>query len=81
MAYAPYADLIWMETGTPDLELAKKFAEGVKSEFPDQMLAYNCSPSFNWSKHLDDATSRSSRRSSARWASSSSSSRWPASTP
>ncbi|HEY2199607.1 MAG TPA: isocitrate lyase, partial [Mycobacterium sp.] len=55
-AYAPYSDLIWMETGTPDLELAAKFAEGVKSEFPDQMLAYNCSPSFNWKKHLDDAT-------------------------
>ena len=55
-AYAPYSDLIWMETGTPDLELAKKFAEGVKAEFPDQMLAYNCSPSFNWRKHLDDAT-------------------------
>jgi isocitrate lyase len=55
-AYAPYSDLIWMETGTPDLELAAKFAEGVKDEFPDQMLAYNCSPSFNWKKHLDDAT-------------------------
>ncbi|RDI52089.1 isocitrate lyase [Nocardia mexicana] len=55
-AYAPYADLIWMETGTPDLELARKFAESVKSEFPDQLLAYNCSPSFNWKKHLDDAT-------------------------
>ena len=55
-AYAPYSDLIWMETGTPDLELAKKFAEGVKAEFPDQMLAYNCSPSFNWKKHLDDET-------------------------
>jgi len=55
-AYAPYSDLIWMETGTPDLELARRFAEGVKSEFPDQMLAYNCSPSFNWKKHLDDAT-------------------------
>ena len=55
-AYAPYSDLIWMETGTPDLELAAKFAEGVKAEFPDQMLAYNCSPSFNWRKHLDDAT-------------------------
>ena len=55
-SYAPYSDLIWMETGTPDLELAKKFAEGVKSEFPDQMLAYNCSPSFNWKQHLDDAT-------------------------
>ena len=55
-AYAPYSDLIWMETGTPDLELAKQFAEAVKSEHPDQMLAYNCSPSFNWRKHLDDAT-------------------------
>ncbi|NUS42613.1 MAG: isocitrate lyase [Mycobacteriaceae bacterium] len=55
-AYAPYADLIWMETGKPDLELARNFAEAVKSEFPDQLLAYNCSPSFNWKKHLDDAT-------------------------
>ncbi|GGC81432.1 isocitrate lyase [Tersicoccus solisilvae] len=55
-AYAPYADLIWMETGTPDLELARRFAEAVKAEHPDQMLAYNCSPSFNWKKHLDDAT-------------------------
>ena len=53
-AYAPHADLIWMETGTPDLELARKFAEAVKAEFPDQMLAYNCSPSFNWKKNLDD---------------------------
>ncbi|MBD4564230.1 isocitrate lyase, partial [Xanthomonas citri pv. citri] len=53
---APHADLIWMETGTPDLELARKFAEAVKAEFPDQMLAYNCSPSFNWKKHLDDDT-------------------------
>ncbi|ACY98051.1 MULTISPECIES: isocitrate lyase [Thermomonospora] len=56
LAYAPYADLIWMETGTPDLEQARKFAEAVKAEYPDQMLAYNCSPSFNWKKHLDDAT-------------------------
>ena len=55
-AYAPYSDLIWMETGTPDLELARKFAEAVKADFPDQMLAYNCSPSFNWKKHLDDDT-------------------------
>src|SRR5690606_33452162 len=55
-AYAPYSDLIWMETGTPDLEMARKFAEAVKSEYPDQMLAYNCSPSFNWKKHLDDDT-------------------------
>ena len=55
-AYAPHADLIWMETGTPDLELARNFAEAVKAEFPDQMLAYNCSPSFNWKKNLDDDT-------------------------
>jgi isocitrate lyase len=55
-AYAEYADLIWMETGTPDLELAKKFADAVHQDFPDQMLAYNCSPSFNWKKHLDDET-------------------------
>ncbi|QGU04074.1 isocitrate lyase [Corynebacterium comes] len=52
-SYAPYADMIWMETGTPDLELAKKFADGVHAEFPDQLLSYNCSPSFNWSAHLD----------------------------
>ena len=56
LAYAPYADLLWCETATPDLEEAKKFAEAVKAKFPDQMLAYNCSPSFNWKKNLDDAT-------------------------
>ncbi|GAB3653548.1 isocitrate lyase [Zhihengliuella somnathii] len=55
-AYAPYSDLIWMETGTPDLQLARRFAEAVKAEHPDQMLAYNCSPSFNWRKHLDEDT-------------------------
>ncbi|MEU7142434.1 isocitrate lyase [Nocardia sp. NPDC046473] len=55
-AYAPYSDLIWMETGVPDLEVARKFAEAVRGEFPDQLLAYNCSPSFNWKAHLDDAT-------------------------
>ncbi|WP_425954806.1 isocitrate lyase [Xylanimonas sp. McL0601] len=54
-AYAPHADLLWMETGTPDLSVAKAFAEGVRAEFPDQLLAYNCSPSFNWRAHLDDA--------------------------
>ena len=53
-AYAPYADLIWVETGTPDLELARRFAESIHAEFPDQKLAYNCSPSFNWKRHLDD---------------------------
>jgi len=56
LAYAPYADLIWMETSTPDLEIARQFAEAVKKEFPDQLLAYNCSPSFNWKQHLDDTT-------------------------
>jgi isocitrate lyase len=56
IAYAPYSDLLWMETSTPDLEVARRFAEAVKREYPDQMLAYNCSPSFNWRKHLDDAT-------------------------
>ncbi|GAB3623413.1 isocitrate lyase [Mariniluteicoccus endophyticus] len=55
-AYAEYADLLWMETGTPDLELAKKFADAIHETHPDQMLAYNCSPSFNWKKHLDDDT-------------------------
>ncbi|MEO3924342.1 isocitrate lyase [Micromonosporaceae bacterium B7E4] len=56
LAYAPYADLLWMETSTPDLELARRFAEEIKAVYPDQLLAYNCSPSFNWRKHLDDAT-------------------------
>ncbi len=56
IAYSDYADLMWMETGTPDLEYARQFAEAVKAEKPDQLLAYNCSPSFNWKKHLDDAT-------------------------
>lgn len=56
VAYAPYADLIWCETSTPDLEEARAFAEGVHRHFPGKMLAYNCSPSFNWRKHLDEAT-------------------------
>jgi isocitrate lyase len=56
LAYAPYADLLWMETSTPDLELARQYAEAIKKEFPDQLLAYNCSPSFNWKAHLDDDT-------------------------
>jgi isocitrate lyase len=54
-AYAPYADLLWVESAEPDLELARTFAESIKAEFPDQKLAYNCSPSFNWKRHLDDA--------------------------
>jgi isocitrate lyase len=56
LAYAPYADLIWCETGTPDLHEAKVFSEAIHKKFPDKMLAYNCSPSFNWKKKLDDAT-------------------------
>ncbi|MCC7410383.1 MAG: isocitrate lyase [Gammaproteobacteria bacterium] len=56
LAYAPYADLIWCETGTPDLEFAKAFADGIHKHFPGKLLAYNCSPSFNWKKNLDDAT-------------------------
>ncbi len=55
IAYAPYADLIWCETSKPDLAEAKKFAEAIRKEHPDQMLAYNCSPSFNWAKHMDEA--------------------------
>ena len=56
LAYAPYADLVWCETSTPDLVQARRFAEGIHAKFPGKMLAYNCSPSFNWKKHLDDAT-------------------------
>ena len=55
IAYAPYADLIWCETSTPSLTDARRFAEAVRREHPDQMLAYNCSPSFNWAKHMDPA--------------------------
>jgi len=56
LAYAPYADMVWCETGTPDLEFARRFAEAIQAKFPGKMLAYNCSPSFNWKKNLDDAT-------------------------
>ncbi|GAA2789563.1 isocitrate lyase [Nonomuraea dietziae] len=56
LSYAPYSDLLWMETSTPDLDVAREFAEAVKAKYPDQMLAYNCSPSFNWKQHLDDST-------------------------
>ena len=54
-AYAPYADLLWVESAEPDLELARTFAESIHKEFPGKKLAYNCSPSFNWKSHLDDA--------------------------
>jgi isocitrate lyase len=56
VAYADYADLLWCETGKPDLEFARSFAEAVHKVHPDKMLAYNCSPSFNWKRNLDDAT-------------------------
>ena len=56
LAYAEYADMVWCETGTPDLAFAKKFAEGIRKKYPEKMLAYNCSPSFNWKRNLDDAT-------------------------
>ncbi len=81
LAYAPYADLLWCETGTPDLEEAKQFAEAIHKQFPGKLLAYNCSPSLQ----LEEASSTTRRSPSssaswARWATSSSSSRWPAST-
>ncbi|MEM7167351.1 MAG: isocitrate lyase, partial [Planctomycetota bacterium] len=56
LAYAPYADLIWCETSTPDLDEARQFADAIHAQFPGKMLAYNCSPSFNWKRHLDNAT-------------------------
>jgi len=56
LAYAPYADMIWCETGKPDLAFAKTFADAIHAKFPGKLLAYNCSPSFNWKKNLDDAT-------------------------
>jgi isocitrate lyase len=58
LAYAPYADLLWCETSKPDLTFARKFAEGIKAVYPDKMLAYNCSPSFNWRRNLDERTIR-----------------------
>ena len=56
LAYAPYADVLWCETSHPDLDEARRFAEAIHAEYPGKLLAYNCSPSFNWRRHLDDAT-------------------------
>ncbi len=56
LAYAPYADMLWCETATPSLQEAKQFADAIHDKYPDQLLSYNCSPSFNWKKNLDDAT-------------------------
>jgi isocitrate lyase len=58
LAYAEYADMVWCETGTPDLAFAKAFAEAIRKRYPDKLLAYNCSPSFNWKRNLDDSTIR-----------------------
>jgi isocitrate lyase len=80
VAYAPYADLVWCETGTPDLGFAREFAQAVHAACPGKLLSYNCSPSFNWKKNLNDKPSPRSRTSSRRWATSTSSSPWPAST-
>lgn len=54
LSYAPYADLIWMETGNPDIGMAREFAQGIHAKYPGKMLAYNCSPSFNWAKFMDE---------------------------
>ncbi|MBA2240964.1 MAG: isocitrate lyase, partial [Solirubrobacterales bacterium] len=62
LAYAPYADLLWMETATPDLDEAREFAEAIAAEYPDKLLAYNCSPSFNWSEHLSESQIESFQR-------------------
>lgn len=56
LSYAPYADVLWCETSTPDLELAQRFADAIHAQYPGKLLAYNCSPSFNWKKNLDDRT-------------------------
>ena len=74
LAYAPYADLIWVETGTPDLDFARDYAEALHREFPDKLLAYNCSPSFNWKAALDDSAIAKFQRELAEWVTHSSSS-------
>jgi len=67
LAYAPYADLIWCETSTPDLGEARAFADAIHEQFPGKLLAYNCSPSFNWRKHLDDTTIASFQQQLGEW--------------
>jgi isocitrate lyase len=66
LAYAPYADLLWCETSTPDLDEAEAFAQAVHARYPGKLLAYNCSPSFNWRRHLDESTIASFQRELAR---------------
>jgi len=67
LAYAPYADLVWFETSTPDMGEAKDFADAIHERFPGKLLAYNCSPSFNWRKHLDDAQIASFQQTLGTW--------------
>jgi isocitrate/methylisocitrate lyase len=67
LAYAPYADVVWFETSTPDLGEAREFAEAIHEQFPGKLLAYNCSPSFNWRKHLDDETIAGFQRQLGDW--------------
>ena len=67
LAYAPYADLVWFETSTPDLGEAREFAQAMHEKFPGKLLAYNCSPSFNWRKHLDDATISTFQQTLGEW--------------
>src|SRR5881397_4008042 len=67
LAYAPYADLIWFETSTPDMGEAREFADAIHERFPGKLLAYNCSPSFNWRKHLDDGTIATFQDQLAEW--------------
>jgi isocitrate lyase len=80
VAYAPYADLVWCETGVPDIGFAREFAQAVHAACPGKLLSYNCSPSFNWKKNLNDKQIASFQEDLSRWATSTSSSRWPAST-
>jgi isocitrate lyase len=82
LSYAPYADLLWCETAEPNVEEARRFADAIHAEFPGKLLAYNCSPSFNWQKKLNTQTiAESSSRLSPKWDMSSSSSPWLASMP
>jgi len=67
LAYAPYADVIWFETSTPDLDEARQFADAIHERYPGKLLAYNCSPSFNWRKHLDDAQIASFQQTLGTW--------------
>ena len=67
LAYAPYADVIWCETSTPDLAEAEKFAEGIHAKYPGKWLAYNCSPSFNWKKHLGEKELEHFQEQLAKW--------------